>query len=1492
MRTLRPLRRAAITVTIVLSASMWYGCSDSALDPLAGPETLKVGAADVQGLQNAIAAQERHTQALLRTPGVVGTAVGFLPSGRIGVRIFVTHPGVPNLPSVLDGIPTAREVTGMLVAFSDPTTRQRPAPVGFSVGHPAITAGTIGARVVDGSGNVYILSNNHVLANSNDALIGDPAYQPGPFDGGTAGDQIATLFAFQALDFAGGLNTIDAAIASSNTTDLGNATPSDDGYGAPSSAIFGDANGDGFFDDKTALLGLAVQKYGRTTGLTTGQITGINAQLTICYEVQFIFCVKPATFVDQLIIEPAGFSGGGDSGSLIVTSDGNNSPVGLLFAGNETQTIANRIDLVLDHFGVAIDGTPPGPPLTDVAVTGVSATSEVVQGNVAGVNVTVRNAGNQNVTSSFNVVLVDDTDGVTVGTQSVKGLAPGATTTVSFDWNTAGSSIGTHTLTAHHELADDEPSNDQSSTTIIVNDVPVPVLDLAVTNVAAVPELVQGNIAGVNVTVRNVGDLSMSSTFNVTVIDATDGVTVGSKSIAGLAVGAQTMVTINWNTAQSSLGLHTLIGRHEVPDANASNDEGSTTVRVKDASGNSPITDIAVTGVSATSVLQGDIAPVTVTVENVGNQDVTATFAVTLVDDTDGVTIGTQSVAGLAAGATTTVTIDWNTAASSIGSHSLTASHDLADEDAANDQASTIVTVNDPGGPTPVTDIAVTSVTAVPELVRGSIAGVNVTVRNMGNQAVGATFTVTVADATDGVTAGSKTVAGLAVGAQTTVTINWNTTGSSVGPHTITGTHDFADEGSSNDQGSTTVTVTDPGGTPGTDLAVTNVAAHPELVQGNIGGVNITVRNLGSQNVGTAFNVILVDVTDGVTVGSQNIAGLAVGAQTTVTINWNTATSSLGLHTLTANHDFPDDDPSNDAGSTTVRVTDPSGGSPTTDLAVTSLSAASVLQGDVTPVAVMVENVGNQDVTTPFNVIVTDATDGVTVGSQSVAGLAAGATTTVAIDWNTAASSIGTHTLTATHDLADENAANDQASIIATVNDPGGPPPFTDLAVTNVAAVPQLVQGNIAGVNVTVRNVGDQAVGATFTVTVIDATDGVTVSSTTIAGLAVGAQTMVTINWNTATSSLGLHTLTGHHEYPDDDPTNDQGSTTVRVTDPSGGSPITDLAVTGVSTGSVTQGDVAPVTVTVENVGNQDVATPFVVTLVDDTDAITIGSQSVAGLTAGATTTVTIDWNTTGSTIGSHTLAASHDLADENAANDQQSTIVTVNEPTGPPAVTDLAVTNVAAVSQLVRGSIAGVNVTVGNVGNQNVGATFTVTVVDATDGVTVGSTTVAGLGVGAQTTVTINWNTAGSSIGTHTLTASHDYADDDASNDQGSTTVTVTAPAPPPEIHVGDLDGTGINNGSRWSGTVEITVHDPNHGAVTGARVVGSWSRSTTATTECTTGGSGTCTVSFSGLRKRVQSITFTVTSVTLAGQTYVASQNHDPDGSSNGTAVSVNKP
>jgi len=225
---------------------------------------------------------------------------------------------------------------------------ERPVPIGVSTGHPDITAGTIGCRVIDASGNVYALSNNHVYANENLASIGDNVLQPGTYDGGVdSDDAIGPLADFVPIVFhPRKTNTIDAAIALTTTDMLGNATPLGDpdypdGYGTPSSTIRTDN-----------LLELPVQKYGRTTGLKSGVITEINATVRVGYS------TRSAIFVGQILITPGDFSAGGDSGSLIVTADLNCNPVGLLFAGSSTMTVANPIDAVLEAFSVDIDGKP------------------------------------------------------------------------------------------------------------------------------------------------------------------------------------------------------------------------------------------------------------------------------------------------------------------------------------------------------------------------------------------------------------------------------------------------------------------------------------------------------------------------------------------------------------------------------------------------------------------------------------------------------------------------------------------------------------------------------------------------------------------------------------------------------------------------------------------------------------------------------------------------------------------------------------------------------------------------------------------------------------------------------------------------------------------------------------------------------------------------------------------------------------------------------
>jgi hypothetical protein len=316
------------------------------------------------GLEVAIAAQERNLERLLDTPGIVGAGVGLNPAGKPVIRIYTETPGVAGVPSDLEGVPVQRVTTGVIRARAPTDRFPRPVPIGVSSGHLDTATGTLGVRVTDGT-SVYALSNNHVFAAINTASIGDGIIQPGNVDGGSdPADRIGTLHAFQTIDFATGTtNTIDAAIALTIPANVGTATP-EDGYGTPSSAT------------TAASVGLAVQKYGRTTGLQNGTVAEINVAIDVCY-IFFVVCFEDARFVNQIAVTPDGFSAGGDSGSLIVTQAGN-QPVALLFAGGEGRTIGNPIDLVLQRFGVTIDGSsgqdgPPGAPTALTALAGDGA---------------------------------------------------------------------------------------------------------------------------------------------------------------------------------------------------------------------------------------------------------------------------------------------------------------------------------------------------------------------------------------------------------------------------------------------------------------------------------------------------------------------------------------------------------------------------------------------------------------------------------------------------------------------------------------------------------------------------------------------------------------------------------------------------------------------------------------------------------------------------------------------------------------------------------------------------------------------------------------------------------------------------------------------------------------------------------------------------------------------------------------------------------------
>jgi hypothetical protein len=349
---------ACRAVTGVFALIAVAACSPDAPNVLAPTAANLAAVGNQDDLGPALAAQRRHSGRLMADRDLLGTAVGRLVDGRPNVTVYARNASAAaRAPRDLDGIPVVVDVTGDITVLPLVADKANPfarpggggssptgffantIPIGVSTGNAKECAsGTIGAKLVNG-GSVYALSNNHVFARMNAAGNAEAIYQPGRYDLSCGSDDTkytyAHLASYQPINFNGGDNKIDAAIASvDGSRTLSGSTPTGLGYGSPSS------------ETVTASVGMAVQKFGRTTGYTSGTVVGINVTVNVSYP------NGVARFVGQIAIrgDKGSFSRSGDSGSLIVTNTPENNPVGLLFAGGQTTTFANRISDVLAKF--------------------------------------------------------------------------------------------------------------------------------------------------------------------------------------------------------------------------------------------------------------------------------------------------------------------------------------------------------------------------------------------------------------------------------------------------------------------------------------------------------------------------------------------------------------------------------------------------------------------------------------------------------------------------------------------------------------------------------------------------------------------------------------------------------------------------------------------------------------------------------------------------------------------------------------------------------------------------------------------------------------------------------------------------------------------------------------------------------------------------------------------------------------------------------------
>jgi hypothetical protein len=278
-------------------------------------------------------------------------------SGIYTAPATVPNPATVNVMAIAQASAAAAQSASVLIVASNPNQQSQSVPVklGTSGGNAndsstqgsqiTCCGGTLGA-LVQRNGNLYILSANHVLARSDSASIGDPIIQPALIDSDcstTGTTTVANLSQFVNLQSTG---KVDAAIAQivSGTVDtsgsillLGSTATGGAPDPGPPHAGSGIA----------ATIGENVAKSGRTSGLTCSAVDAIDVQTSVSYQTG---CSTGATFnvtfTGQISVSGGSFSISGDSGSLIVDQN-TADPVGLLYAGSDSDTVANPVSEVL-----------------------------------------------------------------------------------------------------------------------------------------------------------------------------------------------------------------------------------------------------------------------------------------------------------------------------------------------------------------------------------------------------------------------------------------------------------------------------------------------------------------------------------------------------------------------------------------------------------------------------------------------------------------------------------------------------------------------------------------------------------------------------------------------------------------------------------------------------------------------------------------------------------------------------------------------------------------------------------------------------------------------------------------------------------------------------------------------------------------------------------------------------------------------------------------
>ena len=650
-----------------------------------------------------------------------------------------------------------------------------------------------------------------------------------------------------------------------------------------------------------------------------------------------------------------------------------------------------------------------------------------------------------------------------------------------------------------------------------------------------------------------------------------------------------------------------------------------------------PTPDISVDSVtpSVTTAVIGEPINFTVAISNEGDADTTAATTVTLDlgEDTD--ELDSDTVSNLAADNETTVTLSWDTTGATAGDHSVRALAETdGDGNADNDSATVTVTLE-----SPAPDVAVKSVTAsATEAVVGDTVDFTITLENDGNvPAVTPAVSLFDADgADDAAPLASATANTIAVADETTVTISWDTDDVAAGEYRLRVDATIAgDVDSANDSGTATLTLLDP-----VDVAVSFTSPiAATAVRGNSVSVPFTVTNAGNHDTGEVTVSLYVTKSGeerGEATATTTVPALAVGKSASDTLTWDTAAAIVEDYDLKLVADTAGDTvAANDSVVAYVELRN------WMKLKNVAPQSSVAVVGNAVTFTAQVENVGTGEVA-GVTVGLYESGESTALGSTTIASIAAGSTASASIRWDTARREMGQVELFVSA-VADGQAPDrdDYQSVNVTINNP----------ITLLLAAPAS-RDNIAGTRVSFNVlVGNESVAAASGVTVgLYVGDAKTPNvSADLAAIPPGRRGAAVLEWDTADVSPGRHRLKIVASMADYDSDGDDESLLVIALR----APVVDVGLTGatVNRNVAAIGQTLKVVATVTNRGEAPAAIPVNLYLDGSTEPSTPPAKSPR-IQPGSSAEVTLRWNSTDESVGTHTLRVAAELTGDITADD------------------------------------------------------------------------------------------------------------------------------------------------------------------------------------------------------------------------------------------------